>query len=93
MVINENTTLYPSGGVLSTQGSLDRCSFSILTTFLSVSRAKFLPSLIQVFLTALYFADPLQPSFVQQGQVLNSHNAQSLQVPVCLGDFSAAALP
>ena len=44
-------------------------------------------------LDCLVFPDPLQPSFVQQGQVQNGHNAQSLQVPVCLEDFRSAALP
>ena len=41
------------GGSLSSRGSLDRSPFSILTTLLSASRAKILPSLVQVLLTAL----------------------------------------
>ena len=41
------------GGSLSSRGSLDRSPFSILTTLLSASRAKTLPSLVQVLLTAL----------------------------------------
>ena len=38
---------------LSSRGSLDRSPFSILTTLLSASRAKILPSLVQVLLSAL----------------------------------------
>ena len=38
---------------LSSRGSLDRSPFSILTTLLSAGRAKILPSLVQVLLTAL----------------------------------------
>ena len=41
------------GGSLSSRGSLDRSPFSILTTLLSASTAKILPSLVQVLLTAL----------------------------------------